>query len=1275
MKLYHDADEDDSWTEVGDVVEYPTITTRNNMYGLCDVKLRDFEGALYSTWYSRDFCPMRVEDDDENVIFDGYLAKKNFTAKYLMLHLVGFGVRLEWASFNSNYILAEGKVQQVDADAELHVYYDENENNEYDAGGDEDFDWDDDQWVSGQQDKGLLIVDNTTSTISKEWDASAVDISGEDSSAGNAASTITKDDDDELVVTVDGDNNQTYATSTSFTIDGTVIPDTHSIQKIEIDYQYGFDIPDCDPYSFWYLRGYLQIKKDADWITLKTLEYSGKGPTKIWTDSPLITIEESATEMAKYFNTAGGNFTELKGLRIYTRGQYITMGGYAEIDMECDYIKVTVYHNTLNISPIMESITDSAANSLTCAGVTWTNTGVAVNDSFKIGQNTNTILSDIASQAGVPLNIVSTLSKYIARHFKGLYCISALTSVCQVEGAIWCEDHATRRIKIVKPDDFVDSGVDLTVSDADWDWDLEDACNQVKRVEVWGNAAYNIFSPAEDFTVSGNITKIIIDNTIMTKSDAQEVANTQLDYYKDKRPSMRLSLNGTRTAIQLGTTVDITFARPTIAKATYPIRMIERKPRGIDGIQTIIHAGLGETEWDEKLGMAIRRVNSVARKNLSDRLVSTPWAAGAIITYGDIVGFGTGVRDIIDAEIVDGEAIDAAIDALIATHTADDNAHHEVFENLVEDVTPQLGGDLDLNEHNIDFPSTPNISDCLDEDNMGSNSATKLATQQSIKAYADAKVSDAVYDADNWNGVTTIAPSKNAVRDVVVTLAEAVVYKGTYTPGDAYPAAPENGDFYICDDDGYKAAPGGADNTPARWYELGDWIVWNNTTSMWDTLKNSMGDNVIAVNPGDDIQVAIDEVESIGRGVIKLLPGTHTLTATLTIDNANVNIIIDGIGATIDCAGDRSAFDIDNAASCILMNFSIDASDVSTQAKIIIDINEANDNLVICENLTITGDADKKGYGIIGLSDCIVRNCEISYLYIGVYPQGGKCKVYENHLHHNGHSGIISAHDNHSIFDNDCHDNATTGIYLYDACYNTVSDNRLDDNGIGILIAADSDFNFVTSNKCYSNTSEGIRIDDGDYNTIIGNQLLSNDIGLELNADAQYNMCVTNVFNGNNTDISDNSDGSNYIVDPLTDLVVVNVPLYSNTGTISTKGWYLEPTQSAWGNFYISNTVDSSKNITITLIFSEGDDLTIDGQFSLVEYKCDGTTPANNIEAGLNMDITFAVADTYIDASYTWVAADILTDASYLVGWVNDDGANDIYLVGIQVEYYVKKSL
>lgn len=72
-------------------------------------------------------------------------------------------------------------------------------------------------------------------------------------------------------------------------------------------------------------------------------------------------------------------------------------------------------------------------------------------------------------------------------------------------------------------------------------------------------------------------------------------------------------------------------------------------------------------------------------------------------------------------------------------HTHADAANGGLIDtDLVSDTTPQLGGDLDLNSKNIDFPTTANISDCLDEDDMSSDSATKIATQQSIKAYVDA---------------------------------------------------------------------------------------------------------------------------------------------------------------------------------------------------------------------------------------------------------------------------------------------------------------------------------------------------------------------------------------------------------------------------------------------------------------------------------------------------------------------------------------------------------
>ena len=103
--------------------------------------------------------------------------------------------------------------------------------------------------------------------------------------------------------------------------------------------------------------------------------------------------------------------------------------------------------------------------------------------------------------------------------------------------------------------------------------------------------------------------------------------------------------------------------------------------------------------------------------------------------------------------------------------------------NVVEDTTPQLGGDLDLNGNSITSPdgtdsvSIPNgsvdistnsssrvditdsgvrlggsgarVTTILDEDTMSSNSATALATQQSIKAYVESFIDKTLYVEEN----------------------------------------------------------------------------------------------------------------------------------------------------------------------------------------------------------------------------------------------------------------------------------------------------------------------------------------------------------------------------------------------------------------------------------------------------------------------------------------------------------------------------------------------
>ncbi len=90
--------------------------------------------------------------------------------------------------------------------------------------------------------------------------------------------------------------------------------------------------------------------------------------------------------------------------------------------------------------------------------------------------------------------------------------------------------------------------------------------------------------------------------------------------------------------------------------------------------------------------------------------------------------------------------------------------------SVAHDTSPQLGGDLDLNGNNIDFPTTANVSDCIDDDTFGTASATKLATSESIKAYVDAIEASEIttagvtfsnYNTISGNTTTTTASTKN----------------------------------------------------------------------------------------------------------------------------------------------------------------------------------------------------------------------------------------------------------------------------------------------------------------------------------------------------------------------------------------------------------------------------------------------------------------------------------------------------------------------------------
>ena len=651
MKVYYDSNGDGTAdTELTGIIAYPVPQSRLDIIGFCSLVVRDRNGSLYNTFKTLNFIACRVEDDSSNIIFRGYITKKLYNHDQMTLHMKGIGVVLEWKPFTNNYIHAQGQVAVVPAGASMTLK---------DSDDGDPFTWAADQWHQGGQNKALLIVDNTGTTISKVWDSSAIAVTGEDAQVGNNASTLSKNDADELQL---HENGASIDVAVEFTIDGDVFPTTTFLQYIEVDYKISNRLDAADFIDVWTR---LQIKKDTSWVTIKSMGNFIDGipvpaditfPYDVPPNGERIRIGGSNITLAKYLdNDGGGNYDSLKGLRIICTGSQGTPA-IEDFYLHVDYISVEVFYNTSNISPLMKQITDNGASTITVSGVAdWSTTGVSEDDSFFIGENTQKVISDLSSQMLTPtgavltIEVLSTLTKYIARWFKGNFGIEVLRSILLIEGLHFFEDYVNNRIVLVTEADFVSSSVSLTEANYEWGWEYEDDCNNFFRVEVYGAASLGIYAYAKDDSVDSPMVKEIIDETIMTIPDAQAVADTQLAKWKVKRESIRIPLDGVNTALTVGKTVQLTMARPTVAIDTYPIRMVERRKRGKTGIETTIYCGLGHSKIEEEIGSKIRKALYDAHKAMTDRLISTPHSAGAIITWTDIGGRESGAVAAVNA--------------------------------------------------------------------------------------------------------------------------------------------------------------------------------------------------------------------------------------------------------------------------------------------------------------------------------------------------------------------------------------------------------------------------------------------------------------------------------------------------------------------------------------------------------------------------------------------------------------------------------------------------
>lgn len=126
-----------------------------------------------------------------------------------------------------------------------------------------------------------------------------------------------------------------------------------------------------------------------------------------------------------------------------------------------------------------------------------------------------------------------------------------------------------------------------------------------------------------------------------------------------------------------------------------------------------------------------------------------------ITQYTDVM-----VENVINAEIVDGQSIDNAIDSLISTHNVANRHIDHTGVTLTAGAGLTGGGHIGVDRT---FNVIGGAGITVNTDNIECT-----ITQYDDAAAKAACVSDVVYGVQ-WNTVTTIAPSKNAVYDQLVT--------------------------------------------------------------------------------------------------------------------------------------------------------------------------------------------------------------------------------------------------------------------------------------------------------------------------------------------------------------------------------------------------------------------------------------------------------------------------------------------------------------------------
>jgi hypothetical protein len=300
--------------------------------------------------------------------------------------------------------------------------------------------------------------------------------------------------------------------------------------------------------------------------------------------------------------------------------------------------------------------------------------------------------------------------------------------------------------------------------------------------------------------------------------------------------------------------------------------------------------------------------------------------------------------------------------------------------------------------------------------------------------------------------------------------------------------------------------------------------------------------NVFYCETGNQVQEALDSIGTDSGEIV--ITEDFVLSSTINIDGGGEYIIRSTGQHIIDCGGNRNAFIITRAQSCVIRDLKVDASGYSSNSYEAIEVFEENNNSVYLENLDIFGDTDFYGYGIrIRSNNVRVMNCRIHKFYraIDVYLNTRNLFISNNYIFDNDHSGLVMRGTECLIDSNhfsNCIYTASSQVWLV-GNHCVFSDNIIDNTlSIGLNLntgTSNGGFNLISGNiikgivRNDAQTSYGIyATNNADNNTITNNLITDfynsgggNGYGLYILSTCDYNTITSNTIIANNINIID----------------------------------------------------------------------------------------------------------------------------------------------------------